>query len=420
MNYQVKMEDVSGFSFGNPNNWANRLRNTVQEEEEDSLSKVKKLDGEINYMQYEPSYVGKDAGEFVRVQTKTRLNLLKAMKERKEGVDTLRKNTHSSMNQIITINTNYYRNKKRNYYYRNHKRTPQIKTKFELVAQVKSEWKEVKRLDFIEKKKLKVRVDTSVLQQQTQDSRTFVQKMLKVTHKNKFMIRDVFEGSEPPHDVRNDDYLMNLYQTEKIPEGKTGIFISELALYSLCSISKSMFPFVLKTQKKGNKLLISFDVTIENCFAFFESYRESTSENYIENEMEIQQLSLDSTRLSEAFQYSSINPPTKMDEGVNSKTEKEKFEKLKKEFEGKMFNKNKNFRHLKIELDSDVIIYTRIGLEGTDKAGKEILVRALYDTPSLLSKKNKQSDVFQDCIQYNNYRITKWMTQAYFAGKHIY
>ena len=66
-------------------------------------------------------------------------------------------------------------------------------------------------------------------------------------------------------------------------------------------------------------------------------------------------------------------------------------------------------------------VYTRVSLEGIDKSKSEVLVKGLYEKPSMLKKKKKNtSNVFLDILQYNNFRIRKWMAQAYYAGKFQY
>lgn len=66
-------------------------------------------------------------------------------------------------------------------------------------------------------------------------------------------------------------------------------------------------------------------------------------------------------------------------------------------------------------------MYTRVSLEGIDKNKAEVLVKGLYEKPSMLKKKKKNtSNVFLDILQYNNFRIRKWMAQAYYAGTFRY
>ena len=77
-----------------------------------------------------------------------------------------------------------------------------------------------------------------------------------------------------------------------------------------------------------------------------------------------------------------------------------------------------NNRLIRIDIDENISVYTRVALEGQDAKGKEVLVKALYDMPKLLNNKNKGDEVLLDCIQFNSFRITKWMVQAYLTGKY--
>ena len=400
---------LTSFNFGPDAEW------TVSETQEKSSSKgeskKRKLDQEAGFMRYDPSHVRKDAGEFVRVQTKTRLNLLRAAREAK-GESILDNSVLNLGNQVITTNLGYKKSKKRkNYYNRYSKQPVQTKTKFETIAQIRSEWKEIAKIDFPDLKKVPFTLEKTKLSQTASEHRKFKTSFLKNRKKNFPKIRKDQQGFLPPHDILNDQELMGLFKSQEIPKEKIGIFISENALYTLGAINISKFPFVLKAKREGNKILISYDITAENCFLFWESYRESTTENYIDSEKKIQELSMISTLILESFQTETINPPEK---SFNS-TDKKELEKLKEEALAKEFKRQENFKIMKFDLNKDVVVYSRLGLEGQDSKGNEILVKALYDMPKLLNNKNKGNDVFLDCIQYNSFRITKWMVQAYLA-----
>jgi hypothetical protein len=411
MEFGLTMKTMRNFEFGPRAEW----RGGEKEEEKLRESKKRKLDKEMGFMQYDPSYVGSDAGEFVRVQTKTRLNLLRAAKEAK-GESVLDNAVLNLGNQVITTNLGYKKSKKRkNYYNKYSKPTVQVKTKFESTAQVKSEWKEVGKIDFPEMKKEEVKVEKEIISEKSFEERTFSSGFLKNRKKNFHKIRMKDSGFLPPHDIKNDPELMELYHNEEVGNDQLAVFLSENALYTLGAINISKFPFVLKASRKGNKILVWYDITPENCFLFWESYRESTSENYIENEKKIQKLSMESTQILEAFQVETINPCDRSFE-KNKDLGKKEQEQKEEEAQKKEYKRRENSRIVKFTLNEKIIVYSRIGLEGKDAKGNEILVKALYDVRKLLNNKNKGDDVFLDCIQYNSYRITKWMVQAYLAG----
>lgn len=418
MDFGLSMTTMRKFKFGPESGWNSRL---VQSPESERLpaSKNLKMDREMSFMQYDPSHVGKDAGEFVRVQTKTRLNLLKAAKQAK-GESVLDNSVLNLGNQVITTNLGYKKSKKRkNYYNRYSKPVIQNKPKFETIAQIRSEWKEIAKIGFPDSKKDSVEVEKTVLSQAASAERTFAKAFLKNRKKNFQKIRVQEQGFIPPHDVQADEELMGLFESEDIAADKVGVFISENALYTIGAINLSKFPFVLKARREGNKILVWYEMTPENCFMFWESYRESTSENYIESEKKLQKLSMESTQILEAFQTKAISPPDRSFEKKKGDMSKEDFEKKQKQASDVEFKRRENSRVVKFWLNESVVVYSRMGLEGTDAHGKEILVKALYDMPKLLNNKNKGGDVFLDCVQYNSFRITKWMVHAYFNGEHL-
>ena len=198
--------------------------------------------------------------------------------------------------------------------------------------------------------------------------------------------------------VSSSPCLLRLFQT--------GIFISENALYNFFSIKYSQFPYSLNVKRNGNKILISFDITKSNCFSFVDTYRENTTENFMgkhkekDKEEALQQISFSSTQISEAFQFRAINPPSNDEEDL-------------------MFSKGKNYRHVKIMLDNDIVLFTRISVEGQDKTGKEILVKGLYDVPSFFSLKKNAGHKYMKCLMYNTCRINKWLAQAYLTGNYL-
>jgi hypothetical protein len=412
MDKGIDMQTLRGFKFGPREEW---METKGKEEGEVKEIRKRKLDKEMQFMQYDPSHVGKDAGEFVRVQTKTRLNLLRAAKEAK-GESILDNSVLNLNNQVITTNLGYKKNKRRKYYNRYAKQPVQIKTKFEMTAQIRTEWIETAKIDSPDYKKMNIDHEVTVISQSGSEERKFRTDYLKNRTKGFPKIKCQKSGFIPPHDIRKDEELLQLYENEVIPKGKVGVFVSENVLYTLGAINISKFPFVLKSEKKENKIKIWYDVTPENCFMFWESYRESTNENYIEDEEKIQKLSMESTQIMEAYQVESINPPDKSFEKKADSLEKTKLQEMRKEAADKEFKRKENNRVLKIEIGDKIVLYTRVGLEGKDAKGKEVLVKALYDMRKLLNNKNKGDDVFLDCIQFNSFRITKWMVQAYFTG----
>lgn len=416
MDFGLTMTTMRKFKFGPESDWNSSLHEP-RNNGGTNVSKNLKLDREMEFMRYDPSHVGKDAGEFVRVQTKTRLNLLKAAKQAK-GESVLDNSVLNLGNQVITTNLGYKKSKKRkNYYNRYSKQVVQVKTKFETIAQIRSEWKKIVKVDFPDIKKEEVEVEKTILSEKASDERKFSKVFLKNRKKKFHKIKVQEQGFNPPHDVQDDAELMQMFESEDVPEGKLAVFLSENALYTIGAINLSKFPFVLKAKRKGNKILVWYEMTPENCFMFWESYRESTSENYIENEKKIQKLSMESTQLLEAFQTTTINPPDTSFEKSKADLSKEDLEKRRQEASEKEFKRPENSRVVKFWLNDSVVVYSRIGLEGRNSKGKEILVKALYDMPGLLNNKNKGGDVFLDCIQYNSFRITKWMVQAYLNGE---
>lgn len=416
---ELNLKTLRDFQFGPDSEWI-----STDQVENESLttgdSKKRKLDKEVGFMMYDPSHVRKDAGEFVRVQTKTRLNLLRAARQAK-GESILDNAVLNLGNQVITTNLGYKKSKKRkNYYNRYSKQPVQTKTKFETIAQIRSEWKEIAKIDFPDLKKETFTLEKTVLNKKASEDRKFKTNFLKNRKKNFPKITKGQEGFLPPHDILKDNELQELFKNEVVPENKIGIFISENALYTLGAINISKFPFVLKAKREGNKIMISYDITPENCFLFWESYRESTTENYIDSEKKIQKLSMDSTLILESFQTESINPPDRSFESKANNMEKKDLEEMREQALANEFKRQGNYQIMKFELNKDIVIYSRLGLEGQDSKGNEILVKALYDVPKLLNNKNKGNDVFLDCIQYNSYRITKWMVQAYLAGNKVF
>lgn len=400
MDKKFRLEEVARFDFGedNTNQWMSTNEETFKL---DSISKSKKLLGEVNFMEYDPSYIAENSNDFMRVDTKKRLNLLKLhYDEKKKKKTNTEEAAHDLNNQIITINTNYTVSKKKTKFYQNSKANRNVeynKTKFESIAQIRSEWVELSKIEFDERRNLKIKMETEVLKEETQEGRSFNRDFLKANTKKPIKLKDIKEDIEVPHHIESDEYLMDMFENQKVDSKKTALFVSEYVLYILCNVRKTQFPYILKSRKKDNKFLIYFDILPNNCFTFLESYRESHMNNYNSDELVIQEYSLDSTKIMEAFQLDSINM------GSEDK-----------------FSRVKNYRYVKISLDADVEIYTKIGLEGVNNKDKEILVRALYDIPSLLLKKNPSSDVFQDCVQHNMARISKWLSQCIFTGTHIY
>lgn len=410
MDCQVPLSTLRKFQFGPDPLWSR-----AGDAEAPAEAQLRKLDREMDFMEYDPSHVGRDAGEFVRVQTKTRLNLLRAAKQAK-GESVLDNSVLNLGNQVITTNLGYKKSKRRkNYYNRYAKAVVTTKPKFETIAQIRSEWKELAKVDFPELKKLKVEVSKEVLSEQTAEQRTFDKAFLKTRRKQFRKLRVQEQGFIPPHDVRKDEVLMELFRTEEVPEGKLGVFLSENALYTLGAVNLAKFPFVLKARREGNKLLVWYDVTPENCFMFWESYRESTSENYIESEKKLQRLSMESTQVSETFQTSTIAPPSSLFE-KDASLSKEALEAKRAAAKEAEFKRTENSRVLRIWLNEEVAVYSRLGLEGRDAKNRDILVKALFDVPTLLNNKNRRGDAFLDCIQYNSFRITKWMVQASLTG----
>lgn len=415
MDFGINMNTMRGFQFGP----ADERKEPAGEGDQasDRLdSRKRKLDREMDFMEFDPQHMGKNAGEFVRVQTKTRLNLLRAAKQAK-GESILDNSVLNLNNQVITTNIGYKRSKKRKYYNRYAKQPVQSLTKFEITAQIRPEWVETAKIDSPDYKKMSVEHATTVLKENASPDRKFRTDFLKNRNKNFRKIKSEQNGFIPPHDILQDEELMGLFKTEEIPGNKVGVFVSENVLYTLGAIDISKFPFVLKTKREGNKILIWYEVTPENCFMFWESYRESTNENYIEDEKKIQKLSMESTQVMEAFQVESINPPDKAFEKEKD-LDKKTLEEKRQEAKAKEFKRLENNRLIRIDIDENISVYTRVALEGQDAKGKEVLVKALYDMPKLLNNKNKGDEVLLDCIQFNSFRITKWMVQAYLTGKY--
>ena len=395
MEGKITLEEMAKLEFGQSitNKWEE-----VDEEKVklDALSRSKKLFGEVDYMVYDPSYIGEDSNDFMRVDTKKRLNLLKLYYEEKKNKKKSNEEQDQEGNQVITINTNYKVSKKRakfNAKNKASKESEQKFTKFESIAQIKSEWVEIKKIDFDERKNNNIKVETNNLKEETQEERQFNLSYVSASVNNPIKLSDVKQDVGMPHHILEDKYLMDLFENEKVSKNKIGLFMSENVLYILSNIRKTQFPFILKAKKQNNKFLIYFDISPNNCFTFLESYRENNLENYFEDESKVQEFSVDSTKIMETFQLETIS---------NNK-----------------FDKMKNYRYIKVSLDSDVEIYTRVSLEGQNKKNNEILVRALYDIPSLFLKKNNSSNIYQDCVQHNMSRISKWLSHCYFAGKII-
>lgn len=298
---QTSINTLRTFKFG-PNPTWNPCSPAEDQETETPHLKIEK---NIPHMSYQSSATGdSDKDGFIKIETKNRLNLFRALKEQKEEA-VLEENTHNKQNEVVTINTVYRRSKKRWRYY-NHKQPVQVKTKFESVAQVRSEWQKVARLDFAETKEV-IEPEVTVLKEALTEDRKFRSELLKSTAKKPGSVKQEQEGIEPPHTIENDEFLQNLFQTEEVPEGKTGLFMSENVFYTLNAIKLARFPFLFTADRVKNKIKIGFAVRPDNCFAFLESYRESTSENYIKDEKKIQQLSSESTQVHQAFQANAIN-----------------------------------------------------------------------------------------------------------------
>ena len=299
---KTSISTMRTFSFGCPATWTPWNSETAPTSPEETPHL--KIEANIPHMQYKSSAATQNNEEgFIKIETNNRLNLLRALTEQKEDAK-LEENTHNKHNEVVTINTVYRKNKKwRRYYNRD---VIQLKTKFESVAQVRSEWKQVARLDFSESKK-PVEPEITVLKESKLVTRSFRSELFKTNMKKPGHVKQEQEGFELPHTIEADEYLLGLYETEEVPKDKTALFMSENVFYTLNAIRLARFPFLFTAMRKENKIKISFSVKSDNCFAFLESYRESTSENYIKEEKKIQQLSSESTQVHQAFQTGAID-----------------------------------------------------------------------------------------------------------------
>lgn len=139
---------------------------------------------------------------------------------------------------------------------------------------------------------------------------------------------------------------MGIYKDIKLEEDEFAFFVPEFIFTQILAVNKKVYPWYFRIIKEGNKFIFYEKISPENPFLFFQTMNENDLENMPDSELELAAMNEENTLVEESF-YNYLG--------------------------GELKGNKTNYQYLKITLDEQHSIYTKISLDGKEWNDKKEL-----------------------------------------------
>lgn len=336
----------------------------------------------------DPNQIDAEEEGFVSIESTSRLKVLK----NKQSKPTLLQNLQVNFQPTVTQSTFALSAKKKKLKNKYTTKTTTIKLKFHSIGNVKSDWKEVVYHTLPNLSKTKVEFDIEVLKPE-ESLKTIKKSLFGVSAKRPKKLKfDELEYSQPMNLI-HDEYLLGLYEGLELEEGQSAFLMPDYVFMSLATVSKKEFPRNIGVKKEGQKCYLYTDVKSDNPFGYLTTYNENNLKDLPDNEAILGEAAERATFVEEIFQKTAV--------GINSKK----------------INYKENFRYLKITIDKDTFIFTKVHVDAVDSNNKKTLIRTLYDDKKSWKNFDKKYDFYiNSALSDNIGRVAEWFAYATLTG----
>lgn len=286
------------------------------------------------------------------------------------------------MTDIVRDSDQVSKKKKKN---KSRDKVSNTKINFERISQIKSEWQEEKNFTMMNKvfnQQYPLKVEVL---KEANDSLFKVEKKFLGITPQKTQPLTLQNSINDPHDILKDQYLLSLYRELKLEEDQFAFFIPEFLFTQLLAVNKKLFPWFFKIIKENNKFIFYEKLSPENPFLFFQTMDENEMANVNMEELTIAQLNEENTLIEESF-YSHLA--------------------------GEPIRQKENYQYLKITLDENIFIYTKLSLDCEDSDGKRMMARCFSSQGEWKNFETKQYNIYTDLLRNNINRVFSWILQA--------
>lgn len=221
--------------------------------------------------------------------------------------------------------------------------------RFPTIASVRSEWKAISEPSPQITKENSIKMNVEVLRESACNS-LIPQKYVNSKPSKPLNLPINFKNVMGD-DVLEDVELKKAFKSEKTPEGEICVAMNAHFYSMMASISQREFPFNLNFEKRENKVTFLPLLEKENPFTSLIAYNEN-AKDLPENEDEILVSSENATIVQRNLQA--------LGGEAEDTTEK-------------------NYKVVKVELDSKIKIYTRVKIDAVTNNGEPIFVRCIYE-----------------------------------------
>lgn len=243
-----------------------------------------------------------------------------------------------------------------------------------------------------------------------------------VSAKSKVNIKRKYNKPNSMTTAAEDPFLLNQIFNGDLPEGKTLVVMDENVFSTMATCQKTKFPYNIKFNKEGNKLLFSVEPEdMSSTYAQLQTYNENIIADQPEDEKVIEGLAKEATTVSQNLAQLVLIPDSHTPGSLKTKEiQDEKLNEFIEEYEKPFDLKdNKMYKYVKLEINKQYIVYIKLcadAYELDNGVEKPVLIRNLLNiNPSSWNKTwaSNKSSLKLSSQRDNSSQIQKWMLQAF-------
>lgn len=325
-----------------------------------------------------------DEEGFIKIESTSRIKILRE----KNSKPTLLQNMQENYQAQVIHSTYAPTLKKKKLKSKYNTKQQVIKTKFLSIANVKSDWMEVQNFNLPNITKMSVKYDFEVLKDVKDNMFEVSRNVFNIKHKKPFSIKNPSESISFPFNILEDQYLMDIYKDLECKKDEFAFFMPDYVFRMLTTINKRNFPWNIKIMKEGNKYIFYAEISEENPFLIFQTYNENNLKKLPEDELKVANENQESSLCEENF-YRLLSG-------------KKNLETI-----------HQNYRYVKLSLDKNFHIYTRINYDASNQKGKNVFLRAFntFNTSWKDLDKNPKT-ILDRCLKNNIARVSNWIIDS--------
>ena len=349
-----------------------RKSSTIEDENQETMRFL-----EFNVKDY-------DEEGFIKIESTSRIKILREKNSKPTLLQNMQENYQAQVIQSTYAPTQKKRKLKNKY----NTKQQIIKTKFLSIANVKSDWMEVQNFNLPNITKMNCSYTFETLKDVKENMFKVNKNIFNIKPKKPFSISKPSESISFPFNILEDKYLMDVYSNLKCGENEYAFFMPDYVFRTLTTINKRNFPWNIKIMKEGNKYIFYAEISEENPFLIFQTYNENNLTKLPEDELKVANQNQESSLCEENF-YRLLSGKKNVD------------------------TIHKNYKYVKLTLDNNFHIYTRINYDATDQNGKNVFIRA-FNTPNTSWKdlaKNPKT-ILDRCLKNNIARVSSWIIDS--------